>query len=114
MAGNDIEVLAGIKGGSSVDGESGKNIARDLIKIANQISNNANKRPKIVIDIDYGKTQKNFQSQINRVIGSIKTNPVNVKIDMSSMANTSKTANSIPFSEFKGANVSTKNVTSYC
>lgn len=97
MANPDIKLIFGVEGGSTVSGESGKIIARDLNKIAKQI------RPKITLDIDCNATQRNFQSQLQRVVNGVKLQPVKVNF---SVANTSTQRSAANAETSKTANIS--------
>lgn len=66
MAEPDIRVLVGVEGGGSVDGESGKQILRDLTSIANTIS--SKKEIKVAVDLDQTETQKNFIDPLKKML----------------------------------------------
>lgn len=91
-----LKVGFGVKGGSSIDGESGKNIARDLRKIANQISQ-GNNMPRITVGINTDKTLKTFQNELQRIANKTK-----ISVDIG--ANVKKTSDT--------ASISNPNITS--
>ena len=67
-----IDILFGVKGGSDIGGASGKNILRQLNKLANSISTNS--PPKVVFQLDVEKTRSTIQRQLDEIGKSLSFN----------------------------------------
>ena len=71
MANNEIlRVLVGVAGGSSIAGESGKEILKDLKIIAAQISSGGHMRVKV--GLDQTNTQLYFQQELQKIINNVQ------------------------------------------
>ena len=71
MANNEIlRVLVGVAGGSSIAGESGKEILKDLKLIAAQISSGGHMRVKV--GLDQTNTQLYFQQELQKIINNVQ------------------------------------------
>lgn len=69
MANEILEIRFGVAGGASVDGESGKLIARDLTKLAQNI------HPKVSFRIDKSQASiTSLQNDLNQIAKSLKLN----------------------------------------
>ena len=67
-----IDILFGVKGGSDIGGASGKNILRQLNKLANSISTNS--PPEVVFRLDVEETRSTIQRQLNKIGKSLSFN----------------------------------------
>ena len=72
MAEPDIRVLVGVEGGGDIDGESGKQILKDLQNVAKEISNN--KKLEVAINVDVKKTTEKFREQLEKALKHVKLN----------------------------------------
>ena len=88
--GLELKVGFGVKGGSSIDTGSGKNIASDLKKIASQISQ-TNNMPRITVGINTDKTLKVFQKELQNIVNKTK-----ISVDIG--ANVKKTSDTVSIS----------------
>lgn len=69
MANEILEIRFGVAGGASVDGESGKLIARDLTKLAQNI------HPKVSFRVDKSQSAiSSLQSDLNQIAKGLKLN----------------------------------------
>ena len=88
MANENLSIIFEVDGGESLDGKSGKVIAKQLKNIARNISSSGDQRPKIVFDVDIEKTNKKIESQLKRIAKNISLG--NVKFDFDDNKSISK------------------------
>lgn len=74
----DIRVLVGVKGGATIDGESGKLILNELTKIAKDIS--GHKTPPITFTVDSQSTTQNITKELNEIVKGLRLQPVDLSV----------------------------------
>ena len=74
----DIRVLVGVKGGATIDGESGKLILNELTKIAKDIS--GHKTQPITFTVDSQSTTQNITKELNEIVKGLRLQPVDLSV----------------------------------
>lgn len=83
---SDIELLFGVKGGSNINGESGKGILKELLKIVNTIESRGTTQLKFTVD---PKSIKDIEQKINAATSS-NTKSTKEEIQLQKLLNETK------------------------